>query len=99
MPFCTNCGKQVNEGDKFCSECGFNLSPERKAVYAEPEDNSGIKILNGADPVFRVKCESCACEFEYKLANLGFRAWYPNGFVYCPKCKKPIRHHVENEVK
>ena len=99
MPFCTNCGKQVAETDRFCASCGFNLSDESKPVYADPQSVGGIKIINQTEPVFRVQCESCACLFEYKLANLGFRAWYPNGFVYCPKCKKPIRHHVENEVR
>lgn len=27
MPFCPNCGVQVNAGDRFCSECGTALVP------------------------------------------------------------------------
>ena len=25
MPFCLKCGKEVNEGDKFCQSCGVTL--------------------------------------------------------------------------
>ncbi len=25
--------------------------------------------------------------------KLDFRPWYADGFVYCPKCKKPLRHN------
>ena len=27
MPFCSNCGTQVNAGDKFCNDCGNSLQP------------------------------------------------------------------------
>ncbi|MBQ3574077.1 MAG: hypothetical protein IJA26_00270 [Clostridia bacterium] len=27
------------------------------------------------------------------LRKPGFRPWYPDGFVYCPTCKKPLRHN------
>ena len=41
---------------------------------------------------FRIKCEYCLCEFTYESEDLGFRPWYPKGFVYCPECRKPLRH-------
>ena len=35
----------------------------------------------------------CGSSVRYTDRDLGYRAWYPNGFVYCPRCKKPIRHN------
>ena len=57
-----------------------------------------IKITKPAeiDTVYAVKCEYCGCEFEYQKEDLGYRAWYRHGFVYCPSCRKPIRHREEN---
>lgn len=30
--------------------------------------------------------------------KLGFRPWYADGFVYCPNCNKPLRHHEEYAI-
>lgn len=59
-----------------------------------------IKITDTNDKkVFHTKCSQCLTEFDYESEDLGFRAWYPHGFVYCPTCKRPIRHHPENNLK
>lgn len=60
-----------------------------------------IKITNneGADDIYHVKCEYCNCEFDYQLEDLGFRPWYPHGFVYCPNCNRPLRHRKENKLE
>lgn len=59
-----------------------------------------IKITNTVpEKVFHTKCTYCLTEFDYEGEDLGFRAWYPHGFVYCPRCGKPIRHHPENNLK
>ena len=50
------------------------------------------------NPTFHCKCEYCYFEFDYHTYDLGHRAWYPHGFIYCPRCKKPIRHRLEYEV-
>lgn len=50
------------------------------------------------NPTFHYRCEYCYFEFDYHSYDLGHRAWYPHGFVYCPRCKKPLRHRLENEV-
>ena len=49
------------------------------------------------DEVFATKCEHCVCEFDYQREDLGYRLWFPKGFIYCPKCKHPIRHRLENK--
>ena len=30
--------------------------------------------------------------------DLGYRVWYPHGFVYCPDCRKPLRHKLEYKI-
>ena len=42
---------------------------------------------------YKRKCEYCGTQFSYSDRHLGFRSWYPNGFVYCPACRKPLRHN------
>lgn len=53
-----------------------------------------IKIIDESETKkpYRIKCEYCGCVFEYTHEDLGYRPWYPHGFVYCPKCGKPLRH-------
>ena len=41
---------------------------------------------------YRQTCSECNTVIEYKDDKLDFRPWYADGFVYCPKCKKPLRH-------
>ena len=36
--------------------------------------------------------------FTYEQEDLGYRLWYPHGFVYCPTCKKPLRHNPEKNL-
>ena len=43
----------------------------------------------------KIKCEYCGCVFEYEAEDLAYRIWYPHGFVYCPHCKKPLRHGAD----
>ena len=50
------------------------------------------------NPTFRCRCEHCFFEFDYHTYDLGYRTWYPQGFVYCPRCQKPLRHKLEYEV-
>ena len=50
------------------------------------------------NPTFRCRCDSCYFEFDYHTYDLGHRTWYPQGFVYCPRCQKPQRHKLEYEV-
>lgn len=52
----------------------------------------------GYNPTFHCRCEYCCYEFDYHTYDLGHRSWYPYGFVYCPRCQKPLRHNIEYEV-
>ena len=37
-------------------------------------------------------CCNCHTLVRYMDDKLDFRPWYPDGFVYCPKCRNPLRH-------
>lgn len=100
MKYCAKCGKELKEGAKFCAYCGYRTGEVPHKVFQNNNPNpEKMRIIADKDPVFRVVCEYCRCEFEYGLSNLGYRVWYPSGFVYCPKCQKPLRHRIEYEVK
>jgi predicted amidophosphoribosyltransferase len=103
--FCTKCGKKVDDDAIFCSNCGNRVAQDKNddkipnpTGYNENPNKEKIRIISNKAPVFRIKCEYCTCEFEYTLSNLGYRPWYPKGFVYCPSCKRPLRHHTENQI-
>ncbi len=42
---------------------------------------------------YQMQCTTCRTLVRYTDYSLDFRPWYPNGFVYCPKCKTPLRHN------
>ena len=43
-------------------------------------------------------CDQCRTIIQYKDDKLDFRPWFADGFVYCPKCKKPLRHKEEYAI-
>ena len=63
--------------------------------FVNPNPVAGYETYN---PAFHCKCEYCYYEFDYHTYDLGHRAWYPHGFVYCPRCRRPLRHKLEYEV-
>ena len=42
---------------------------------------------------YRITCPYCRAVRIYTDRELDFRPWYPDGFVYCPRCRKPLRHN------
>ena len=42
---------------------------------------------------YKQVCRSCQTEVVYDDFALDFRPWYADGFVYCPKCRTPLRHN------
>ena len=66
--------------------------------------NSGMvnpnstEVYDQVNPTFHCRCEYCCYEFDYHTSDLGHRSWYPHGFVYCPRCQKPLRHKIEYEI-
>lgn len=87
--FCHNCGKELKKNANFCTECGAKV----KEPLTQPK-----KTVVDWDPVFEIECEYCKTKFDYKYNDVGYRMWYPDGFVYCPNCKKPLRHSDKNKA-
>lgn len=53
--------------------------------YKRSEWHSGL--------TYQQTCQECRTTIKYKDDMLGFRPWFPDGFVYCPRCHKPLRHN------
>ena len=68
MAFCTNCGQELEEGTKFCAECGKatnknnQTNEQRKTVY----DGEVHKCPNCGDVLdaFESVCETCGYEIR-----------------------------------
>ena len=61
MPFCSNCGKQVNEESKFCPECGFSLTGETYNSNFQQNNASGTICpkCGSLIPFGNVSCTRC----------------------------------------
>ena len=57
------------------------------------------RLLWHSGLTYRAVCPACRQYVVYNDYNLGFRAWYPDGFVYCPNCRRPVRHNENNAIK
>lgn len=42
---------------------------------------------------YRQTCSECRTTIEYTDYDLDYRPWYADGFVYCTRCKTPLRHN------
>ena len=104
--FCQKCGYDFRPAqDQVPVAAPAPAATTLPATKAKPwVQNSGIINPNpvpGYDtynPTFHCRCEYCYFEFDYHSYDLGHRAWYPHGFVYCPRCQRPLRHKLEYEV-
>ena len=47
---------------------------------------------------YHQECYECKTPVDYTDYQLGFRPWFADGFVYCPKCKTPLRHNEKYAV-
>ena len=48
---------------------------------------------------YRQRCPYCGTVTDYTDRQLGYRSWYPNGFIYCSRCRKPLRHNEIFAIK
>lgn len=53
--------------------------------YKRAEWHSGL--------TYRNVCNECHQEVIYDDFQLDFRPWYADGFIYCPRCRTPLRHN------
>lgn len=57
------------------------------------------RLLWHSGLTYRCVCPNCRQYTVYTDYNLGFRAWFPDGFVYCATCRRPVRHNENNAIK
>ena len=48
---------------------------------------------------YKQTCPVCNTTITYQDDKLDFRPWYPDGFIYCPTCNKPLRHREEYSLQ
>lgn len=79
-------------------------APQKTVVDVNWKQNTGVVNPNPVatstqyNPTFHCRCEYCGREIDYHTYDIGHRTWYPQGFIYCPQCQKPLRHKIEYEV-
>ncbi len=73
----------------------FGIKGASKARRTTPQHNpETIRQINPINPFFTVSCEHCGTRFAYQRSDLGYRVWYPNGYVRCPLCDNANRHNA-----
>ena len=48
---------------------------------------------------YLAECSFCHSKITYLGLDISFHRNYPNGYVYCPKCRRPIAHVEDNLFK
>ena len=61
-----------------------------KIVEEETLINQGAK--------YKVTCPVCGTVVEYLKRDVSIHRRFPNGFVYCPRCKNPLAHNEDNST-
>lgn len=86
---CSNCNNPVGKDDKFCKNCGADLS---EVVYEDDNkiiyhcDTCGIEIPS--DYKF---CKNCGSKvLREKICSYCNKSFKEDG-DYCPNCGKPFR--------
>ena len=73
MPFCSNCGNELNEKDKFCAKCGKAVENNNNITARSQVFEGNIHKCPNCGAVvnaFVTKCETCG--FEFRDSNTSF---------------------------
>lgn len=84
---CTNCGKEIREGDKFCIECGSKIETllfctncgEKIKKDGEFCTNCGMKVRKTETPISGSTIELDRPDAEEEKKLLGIRGWFVSG--------------------
>lgn len=75
------------------SKIAANKKEFRKMQNVDYEAWKTARLNDPAHPLFRVNCNRCGGVIEYDFTGIdGKRAWFPNGYIVCPKCRAIMRH-------
>jgi hypothetical protein len=72
MAFCTNCGKQIDEGRNFCSGCGQKLTKQEPAFVKDEQRAKLVLSTNRKEGFLKsIPCYLVFFNNEVVLAHLG----------------------------
>ena len=73
MPFCINCGNELNENAKFCDACGTQTTKKEEKTI-EPKEHKVKKCPACGEliPTYTVICPSCGSEINADDVSEGF---------------------------
>ena len=114
MPFCTNCGQEIQEGAKFCAGCGTptenSTNTKRKSIY----EGEIHKCPNCGEVLksFELNCSACGYElrgarassavkeFALKLEAIESRREYekPRGFFAAIEAQQRVSKTDEQKI-
>lgn len=82
--YCTNCGKQIKNGARFCPYCGYALSHNREGITSDKENiNTGGSTLYHLPMTVNRPCDIQVCSdhitFSGKFWYLRDKDFYRNG--------------------
>lgn len=99
---CSNCGAQVAENVKFCTECGGKMGPEKlKCPSCSTELPEGTKFCMecgtkvGAEPRAKPTIQKAPEEAVCPKC----RKKFPAGTKFCKECGTPIKPQVSTKKK
>ena len=58
-----------------------------------------IKPIKAPATAYFVECPHCDFEIRYDLNQVRAHRKWPNGFIYCPNCDKPVGHNKYNHIE
>lgn len=79
---------------------------EERVVFTanlrKESNNKRIKPIKAPKSAYYVECPNCNFGIRYDLGDVRSHRKWPNGFIYCPNCKKPVGFnkydHIEYEI-
>lgn len=97
---CKTCGRPVNDGAKFCRECGSEIVFETESI----EDNTCPECGNLLEENAAF-CNNCGQKIseEYVHTDIGNRCPYCNSplkddALFCRKCGKSLEEKIEKSI-
>ena len=97
---CKKCGSQVNEGAKFCRECGSEIVFETEALEGNTCPECGNLLEENA-----MFCNNCGHKLseEYVQTDIGNKCPHCNsplkdGALFCGECGKSLEDEVEKST-
>ncbi len=63
MKYCKNCGREVNDDDKFCPYCGASLDEQQEIVDKKTNNNSTVSFVKPRNLALALVLSIITCGF------------------------------------